>query len=86
MESFELKYSELIDECAAKDPEGNNKMISVEDNQVEIKDPEKFKKELKELDDKLVPVVIEKIEQKEFEGVKMEGSDNMFALFDHVIK
>jgi len=86
IESFEMKYKELVDDCAEKDDDGNNKRIEGQANMIAMKDPEKFLKGEKELNDKMVPVKIEKIEKKEFEGVKMEGSDNMFTLFEHVIK
>ena len=86
LESYELKYNELIDECAEKNEDGSNKMLSRNPPSIQMKDPDKFTKELTVLDDKMVPVKIEKIDKEEFKGIELEGSENMFTLFELVIK
>ena len=86
VESYELKYNELIDECAEKDKHGKNKMLSLDPPMVSMKYPDKYVEGMKKLQAQIVPVKIVKIDKEEFKDVKMEGTDNMFTLFDHVIK
>jgi len=84
LESYEIKYDQILDDCAEKNEDGSNKMLSPDT--VQMKDADKFIKNLKTLDETMVSVKIEKIDKEEFKGIELEGSKNMFTLFELVIK
>ena len=85
MESYELKYSQFIDQFAEKDKDGNNKMLTMNPPTTAIKEPKKLEEALDKLDEETINIKINKISKDKFKDVKMEGSVNMFSIFEHVI-
>ena len=84
--AFDLKFDELLDDCAEKDDDGKRKMLPTNPPSTHLKDPERFNEGIEKLNEEVVEVEIVKIPQAKFEGVEMEGSDNMFTLFELVIE
>ena len=69
---------------AEKDKDG--KYVMLNEGVIKLADPKKYNEEIEKLNDRTIEIEIKKISRIEFEGVKMEGSDNLFSLFEFVIE